>query len=391
MSDVKKGELTLGKRIRALRKWLRLSQESIGKYLEIPRSAVSAIEANNRDVTADEVLALSRLFRCDPNSILGLRPTPVDYSGLKFQARVNKLDVELDEHDLKELQNFSRSLEERYGSGEIPKRVLPENLAKSKNPIVAADEVRKKVKSELPVDIFSIIEAIGIYPRFTALSGLAGAIIRKDLSGGDVYGILVNSDQSEERMRFSMAHECAHYVLGHLQKEETYHPSPMARWKSPIETDADTFAAELLMPKMFIHNELKKDSDINALSVLELADLFLVSYQAMNRRLLDLGFISQVEYGAYSDERPIDLRQKLEKGKKKKSKTFDPKILKKLVESKFQLNDRFVNSPDYVRFVQEAACFEYWKSCTINERDTEIKEVYDTVALWMAENVPANL
>lgn len=390
MINQNKNSVSIGERVRELRKWLRITQESVGTYLDIPRSAVSALEANKRDISTKELLELSKLFRCDPNSLLGLKKTPIDYVNLNFQARTNKGTEELEEHDYKELNNFTQFLDEKYKNKPIPQRIPAEDLVSSSNPQHAAEELRKKFKCQAPVDIYSVIESIGIYPRFSALMGLAGAIVRADFSSGEVYGVLVNSDQSEERTRFSMAHELAHYALGHLHRNEKYHSSPKARWKSSIETDADTFAAELLMPRIFIKQELKDNGNITDARVLELADVFLVSYQAMNRRLLDLDCISQVQYEAYSLVKPTKLREKLEKGRKKKSKEFDTKILKSVIDQKKSetTDAEFVNSPDYVRFVQEAACFEYWKVNNLNDRATEVKTVYDKVAMWMADNVP---
>lgn len=383
----------IGNRIRELRKWLRISQDAVGTYLEIPRTAVSILENGKREVGSQELLKLSALFRCDPNSILGLSKTAVDYKEqINFKARTND-NKNLDEHDYKELNSFLSFIKDRYRGKLAPKIVDPLSVTKSKVPAKAAQDLKDFAKVDSgPVDIYSIIETLGLYPRFTALNTLAGAIVKAEVDAtSSVFGILINSDQPEERTRFSAAHETAHYILSHLTDTEQYHPSIKRNWKDPIESDADSFAAELLMPRETIEKMAGKKTISSPTKVLEFADDLLVSYQAMLFRLLEMQYISKVQMDNYQNEKPTELRKLLNKGKKKKA-TFDTSILKVLIKQKSEsLNSEFVNSPDWIRFIQEAACFEYWKQYSFNERSSEVKDVYEQVALWIAKNQPLQL
>lgn len=382
----------IGNRIRELRKWLRISQDAAGSYLGIPRTAISILESGKREVGSQELIKLSTLFRCDPNSILGLSKTAVDYKEqINFKARAND-NKNLDEHDYKELNSFLNFIKDRYKGKSAPKMINPAGITKSKVPAKAAQDLKDFAKVDGgPVDIYSIIETLGLYPRFTALNGLAGAIVKAEVDTGSVFGILINSDQPEERTRFSAAHETAHYVLSHLSEAEEYHPSIKRNWKDPIESDADSFAAELLMPSETIEKMAGKKTIDSALKVLEFADDLLVSYSAMLFRLLELEYISKVQLDSFQNEKPTELRKLLNKGKKKKV-SFDTSILKLLIKQKSEsLNAEFVNSPDWIRFIQEAACFEYWKEYSFNERGSEVKDVYEQVALWIAKNHPMQL
>lgn len=386
----------IGDRVRKLRKWLRISQTAVGEYLNIPRSSVSALEGGKRDLGAQELLHLSRLFRCDPNSILGLtNTTPVDRPNNPtsiFNTRTNTPNKDLDEHDRNEIDNFTGFLKGRLVEQSI-RRQLPNELVRSAVPQIAAEELRAKLKVTYPVDIYSIIQSIGLYPRFTALINLAGAIVRTSADDKSaVFGILINSDQPEERTRYSAAHEVGHYILGHLPNSEDVHPSLKSRWKNPIESDADSFAAELLMPKEAIA-EYAKGRPMSARQAMEIADALLVSYQAILYRLLDLNLISKVEHERFTQEKPSELRDQLSETKKKpKQHKFDVTHIKPLIDQiNGSLSREFVNSPDGIRFVQEAACFEYWKATPFSSRATEVKDVYEDVALWMVRHAPPTL
>lgn len=378
----------IGTKIKDLRKWLRISQLKVGEFLSVPRTAVSAIESGKREVTANELLQLSKLFRCDPNSLLGMKMTPVDISeDITFKARLNK-DTALNDHDINEIANFTEFLKWQKPRAKFSPSELKNfrNLAPQK----AAEGFLRKISASSPTDIYAILIDLGIYPRFTALVDLAGAIVRtKNQEGEEIFGILINSDQPEERMRFSAAHEIGHFVLGHLEIEnEDIHVSRIARWKDAVELDADNFAAECLMPKNILDIEVKKYSKtgITAISAIQLADTFVTSFKAIVNRLLELNYISQVQYEEFLKLKVTDLREQNKGSKKIKSKTFDKKIIPPLFDylKKHTANKAFIESPDCVRWLQESSYFEYYKVTTFEERATDVKEVYETVAVWLA-------
>ncbi len=62
----------IGKKVSELRKEAGFSQNDIAKALKIPRTAVGMIEKGTRDVSGNELLALSKLFNVSSDYILGL-------------------------------------------------------------------------------------------------------------------------------------------------------------------------------------------------------------------------------------------------------------------------------------------------------------------------------
>ena len=57
--------------------------------------------------------------------------------------------------------------------------------------------------------------------------------------------MIINNNQSVQRMRFTAVHELGHYVLGHLGESGALSRSHI---KAPQEQEADMFAARVLMP-----------------------------------------------------------------------------------------------------------------------------------------------
>ncbi len=70
------------------------------------------------------------------------------------------------------------------------------------------------------------------------------------ISINQTFYVIVNDKESIQRIRFTIAHELGHYLLGHLSRPENIHI--LNRDITPIkpaqETEADMFAARLLAP-----------------------------------------------------------------------------------------------------------------------------------------------
>lgn len=109
--------------------------------------------------------------------------------------------------------------------------------------------------------------------------------------------IYINQEHSENRKRFSIAHELGHYFLGHItgmhiDKIFRNELSSMAINKNEIE--ANNFAAELLMPTEEVENYITDLNENNKMSLDDIidksSDYFKVSREAMRYKLKNLGF-----------------------------------------------------------------------------------------------------
>lgn len=154
-----------------------------------------------------------------------------------------------------------------------------------------AAETARKILSrhwdwKIPVDLDSIADKLGItviYPL-----GIDGDY---DISGkfcieDGVPICYINQFDVPHRQRFTLAHELGHYQLGHGEQTDMYR-DPNA-YQSPLEREANAFAAELIMPKVAIDYFIQ-EKKMTSLSAL--AEKFGVSEIAMRYRLKNTGWL----------------------------------------------------------------------------------------------------
>jgi predicted transcriptional regulator len=145
-----------------------------------------------------------------------------------------------------------------------------------------------------PVMLGPIVRELGINVRLIPLGKLiAGQIMRDPLHGGTSgFTIWVNSEDSRNRQKFTLAHELAHYILHRDLIENGIVDDTMYRSElsSVYETQANQLAADILMPIRLIkkYREQHPDSDWK-----ELARVFEVSEQAMKIRLSGMKYKPQ--------------------------------------------------------------------------------------------------
>lgn len=102
-----------------------------------------------------------------------------------------------------------------------------------------------KIK-ELPIKITDLCNKIGISVKSIPLNTDEDGI---SVMHNNTPIIIVNSNKkvSTARMRFTIAHELGHIILGHVGKYELVNREPSPS-DNPIETEANIFASRLLSP-----------------------------------------------------------------------------------------------------------------------------------------------
>nr|WP_319401783.1 XRE family transcriptional regulator [uncultured Carboxylicivirga sp.] len=153
-----------------------------------------------------------------------------------------------------------------------------------------ANHTRKSMglKSGRPVqDIFQLLERHGIVVvEIDITEKFDGASIKSD-EGCPI--IIINKRFSNDRKRFTLAHELGHmimHVLGGF-------PIPDYRDHKTREREADMFASEFLMPESDIKKSLY---GLKLSSLSELKKYWLTSMASILRRAYDLGCIDKDRY-----------------------------------------------------------------------------------------------
>ena len=154
----------------------------------------------------------------------------------------------------------------------------------------------------VPVEM--IARSLGIEIKLDKVDDeLSGFIVRD--KGGKRAIIGANKSHHEHRRRFTIAHELGHFLLheGHIIHLDenigalrvNLRNSKLARGEDNDEKEANLFAAELLMPAMFLREELEgKELDFlgNGNFLDRLAKKYKVSVQALTFRLAYLKYIT---------------------------------------------------------------------------------------------------
>ncbi len=126
-----------------------------------------------------------------------------------------------------------------------------------------------------------LIEIVGFYGivldrwNFTGISGMLWNYPQEDTPV-----ISVNASFALGKQRFIIAHIIGHFLLGH---GEVFCPENIFDTSSPLEEEANIFAAELLMPRHLFVKKISCNYTIDQLS-----DLFMVSKEIIKWRLSNL-------------------------------------------------------------------------------------------------------
>lgn len=127
-------------------------------------------------------------------------------------------------------------------------------------------------------------------------------MLGKNVSGASaiengVKMIVVNSQHSPARRRFSIAHELGHLFLHQNSlvnfsgQSVLYRDSVSSEGTDQLEIEANYFAACLLMPERLIMHEIEGRIEFDEEAIEMLARKFKVSQIAMSIRLTNLGFV----------------------------------------------------------------------------------------------------
>jgi Zn-dependent peptidase ImmA (M78 family) len=149
-----------------------------------------------------------------------------------------------------------------------------------------------------PVPVEAIARRLGAEIRYSPFEGDISGMVYRDK---DRTVIGVNSLHHMNRQRFTIAHEIGHMLLHEgteVHVDKTFRVNLRDDLSSQAvdreEMEANGFAAELLMPRHMLLEDLKgREIDFeNEENIRRLASKYRVSPQAVTFRLMNLGVVS---------------------------------------------------------------------------------------------------
>jgi Zn-dependent peptidase ImmA (M78 family) len=170
-------------------------------------------------------------------------------------------------------------------------RAKPSNLEKT---VIfgIAEKVAHQLKFDVGVDINSVVEQLGGRVEVKEFWGNASSTGALQVSDVGKFQIAIPMHTSQERDKFTIAHELGHYVL-HYLLDSPYGDKPRMMTADRYgtgreEAEANWFAAAFLMPEKTFNKHYKAKSG----SLYEVAKVFGVSTQAAEIRARALGLLN---------------------------------------------------------------------------------------------------
>lgn len=168
-----------------------------------------------------------------------------------------------------------------------------------------------------PICPYSLCESMGLDLRFVRIPSFEGMYVANHNL------VLISSERSEGRKRFTCAHEIGHHELGH---ETTIDEIVEHGSNKQEEQEADFFAGMLLMPSSAINRTLNRYGAV--VEKLESNDAYIlsryfgVSYEAFIFHIhRNLRFINHKQYRKLKNIKLVDIRKSIS-GTTTKSQVF---------------------------------------------------------------------
>jgi Zn-dependent peptidase ImmA (M78 family)/transcriptional regulator with XRE-family HTH domain len=262
----------VGRRLADARKRAGMSQVKLGEKLSLDKTQVSKVESGRRRLDISEVVLAADALGVSTRSLLGMKePTKL--------ALAARLASEAPEEGLRQAYRRARQLvevdaalseagalrpaEPTAGASELMVRgrkagrstvsTRPGAQRQGREFAEAAREVLDLGSGPI-VDLAEMIEThfgvdVALSPLGTDVDGLC-------VHGEDVQLIMLSSDFPPSRVRFTLAHELAHHIMGDTHEVDSEDEATMFG-DNPVEWRANAFAAHLLMPERGIRRLLE--------------------------------------------------------------------------------------------------------------------------------------
>jgi predicted secreted protein len=166
------------------------------------------------------------------------------------------------------------------------------------------------IDQEEPVDVFDIIDRLGLWLVFNRLDSLLGATLPKGTGG-----IMLTTQRGPSVQRYTAAHEIGHWILDFNEPafdtdDDIFYPT------ADREQLAQLFAGQLLMPPPLVFETcarqgITSDASATATGIYLTARDMGASYEAAVRQLTNLDIISPSTRDALLARTPMQIKTEL--------------------------------------------------------------------------------
>jgi transcriptional regulator with XRE-family HTH domain len=301
----------VGSRVAAARKRRGLTGTELGEMVGLRKEQISKIESGRRRLDISELPRVAAALGVSVRSLLGQADRPA-------LAIAGRLAADAGSDAVRAVRRRARQLLEvndllTQVTGMPPARPSPQGLqvveqarasfgAQPRSNAQAqrqGRELAELTRRELDLGSDALGDLAGLVEQHfavdVALSPLGTEVDGLCIHSGPVSLILANTDSSDGRVRFTLAHELAHHLLGDPREviEEAEHDMFA---NTAVEKRACAFAGYFLMPERGIRSVLAwlgEESDtVSARAVIALMEHFGVSMAALIYQLNVIGLLS---------------------------------------------------------------------------------------------------
>ncbi len=291
---------TIGHRIQELRKAKRLTQQDVANLLGVARTTITAVENGRRQLQPREMVRLCDSWGLSVNELLRQREVVdnfVPQLRAVFDAH-NSVDMDTVIEEFRLLCENYLELEMLCTSRLLQKEPPVHDIQgipvdQAAEDVAAAERHRLGLGNGPILQLRELLESdVGLRVFYLGMpSQVAGMFVYQQRLGGC---IAVNSNHPEERRRWTLAHEYAHFLVDRFQTHVTY-VSPSRRTPA-VERFADGFAAHFLMPTVSVRRRFhdirrSRQGDITPADLCTFAHAYDVSFEALVRRLESLDLL----------------------------------------------------------------------------------------------------
>jgi len=185
-------------------------------------------------------------------------------------------------------------------------------LGQRRSALQAADDLLNdlEIDQESPVDVFDIVDRLGLWLVFNRLKSLLGAVVPKGNGG-----IMLSTQRGPSVQRYTAAHEIGHWILDIDEpafdaEDDIFYPA------ADRERLAQLFAGQLLMPPPLVfatcaRHGITTAADATGPAVYLVARDMGASYEAAARQLSNLDIIGPADRDALLARTPAQVKTEL--------------------------------------------------------------------------------